>query len=265
MGSVRAGEDHSLGLDMATWHQSNTWRCGRGSQKRAAVRREAAAGDGHAGVRRDSVKIRDWTRSPRKGAQILQEAKTHFPTLRSQSDYKSPETCPTWWPGPQRAQRRALPPSRLLQLPAHMDANPGVKWMVSQQQACSRHPRARHSAKPRHSDSALHLGPLAGRAWRRCLERSSAVAAAFQSSLSLQPPAQPSSRMTSPRPFLIFPPPRIPHSLAPLLTGRSPSLVGDHLRQGFWPALPAAQDWSPGCGQDTGHPPSIWGLAVPWP
>ena len=106
VGSVRAGEDHSLGLDMATWHQSNTWRCGRGSQKRAAVRREAAAGDGHAGVRRDSVKIRDWTRSPRKGAQILQEAKTHFPTLRSQSDYKSPETCPTWWPGPQRPATR---------------------------------------------------------------------------------------------------------------------------------------------------------------
>ena len=41
--------------------------------------------------------------------------------------------------------------------------------------------------------------------------------------------------------------------------------MGDHLRQGFWPALPAAQDWSPVCGQDTGHPPSIWGLAVPCP
>lgn len=123
VGSVRAGEDHSLGLDTATWHQSNTWRCRRGSQKRAAVRREAGAGDGQAGVRRDSVKIRDWTRSPRKGAQILQEAKTHFPTLRSQSDCKSLGTCPTRWPGHNRL-RLVLLPLLLLQLTAHRDANP---------------------------------------------------------------------------------------------------------------------------------------------
>lgn len=83
--------------------------------------------------------------------------------------------------------------------------------------------------------------------------------------LWLQPPAQPSGRMTSPRPFVIFRPPRIPHSQAPLLTGHCPALVGAHLRQGFWPTLPAAQDWSPVCGQDTGHPPSIRGLAVPGP
>lgn len=56
--------------------------------------------------------------------QILREAKTHFPTLRSQSDHKSPETCPTWWPGPQQAQRLALLPSLLLQLTAHTDADP---------------------------------------------------------------------------------------------------------------------------------------------
>lgn len=124
VGSVRAGEDHSLGLDMATWHQSNTWRCKRGSQKRSAVRREAGARDGHAVVRRDSVKIRDWTRSPRKGARILQEAKTHFPTLKSQSAYKSPGTCPTRWPGRQQAQRLVLLPLLLLQLTAHRDANP---------------------------------------------------------------------------------------------------------------------------------------------
>lgn len=67
----------------------------------------------------------------------------------------------------------------------------------------------------------------------------------LSSSLSLQPPAQPSGRMTSPRPFLIFPPPRIPHSLAPLLTGRPPP---------FW--------WVTTCGRVSGplYPPPRTGV-----
>lgn len=66
------------------------------------------------------------------------------------------------------------------------------------------------------------------------------------------------------RPFLIL------SASHPTLTGAtadwpSPPLGGDRLRQGFWAALPAAQDWSPVSGQHTCLAFGAWHSPLPDP
>lgn len=135
-----------------------------------------------------------------------------------------------------------------------------TKRTVSRQQTCSRHPQVPAQCKTK----TLRQRPSLGSTCWAGVEAPSRMVQCCGCRLSVKPlvaafrPTQWQNDLT--RPFLIL------SASHPTLTGAtadwpSPPLGGDRLRQSFWPALPAAQDWSPVCGQDTGHLSSIWGLA----
>lgn len=89
-GVFGVSEDHSLGLHMGTWHQSNAGGCGRGSH-----RHKAAAQKGGEGWKwrcrcqgETALKPGDWTRSARSRGQLQPEAETG---QTSQTHFRTPK------------------------------------------------------------------------------------------------------------------------------------------------------------------------------
>lgn len=64
-------KDQDLGLVMATWHQSNTWKCGKKQLERRGCSSDGKLGLEVAMSRRDSVKARRLYEIAKEGSRVM--------------------------------------------------------------------------------------------------------------------------------------------------------------------------------------------------